>query len=343
MMKKTAIITIFSVCFFTTIIAAANEYKVSWVELVTRTLEDNTVESVFWFDFLELDSLYLIDNIVESVTITTPDGSKISKVPTYIEWQRTEFRGQDHNSNGIIDIDMDEYTPRTPHSAMEYEIIASNKPHLAGNYSIDIVCKNGQHLNATGNVTAGLSQPDLFGVTDIVARFDQSSGLLNVSWTPPISYPKDTVTEVRLKRFDSNGNDRHIMYRVRELPASTTSHTFFQWESNAIRQFSAYIQLSIYVKTKYEGEGVIASSSHAYTTQEYRVENYNLIPTEIPSQNQSSDFATVNSDLSIQLPNTKIGETFYELKLNPLEDSESPLGYHWELDIDSFSVKYPSK
>jgi len=265
--------------------AIASDYWIEYFDIQTRTYAGGSPETYFWFNILDANDYNFppMESVVESVTITYPDGSQQSFTPELIPWCHSEWRGSDNNPrNGIIEPDQGEYE-KYVNSGIDYEIISPVSPHVPGTYLLEVTCTNGQLLSFNQTVDAGMTAVDLPPVTNVTASFNPGSGLFQVSWDlPETGYPPEAAIQIRVDRFEKDGGKRHARFRVKNLPAGQLIYTFFKWESDLLRLYIPYINVK--VRTYMHARASMAQSD----VKEYAIDGTDLTPTTITAISEPS-------------------------------------------------------
>ena len=267
-----------------------SRYVIGYFDVSTRTYAGGSPETYFWFTVNDSEDYGFppMESVVESATIIFPDGSRQTFTPDFTGWCHSEFRGNDNNRNGIIDLDQGEYE-KFVNSDMEYEILSPVSPHTAGTYTLELLFKNGETATFSLTVSEGKSAVDWPPVTDLRAGFDPETGLLRVEWTlPGMEFPPDAWIDVRIEIFEQDGGQRYIRFRRSRFATATDYVDLFRWESDYIRLYSPYINVRVRV---YSNQGINVAQSEV---KEYAVNGYTLVPTEITAIDAP---ATLSDDL----------------------------------------------
>ncbi len=225
------------------------DYYIGYIDIQTRTNAGSAPQTVFWFTIRDANYYHAptLESVVDSVTITFPDGEEHTFfAPDLIASCKTVRESRDDNpQDGIIDPFAGEYETRAACYA-EYEVISPISPHAAGTYEMQVTCNNGQILSSLPlYVEAGMTAAELPPVTNITASFNPD-GLFQVSWDlPEGGYPSGARIQVRVERYENRIFSRYDRFDVRNLPINQTSHTFFKWESDILRLYTGYIEVKV--------------------------------------------------------------------------------------------------
>ncbi len=253
-------------------------YSIEYFNVVTMTKDGGDPNTFFQFNILDSDNYNFatVANVVQSVTVTYPDNSKVSYTPKIVRWNLVELQSTDTDRNGAIDVTGGEYQTRA-NLGWRYQILSQISPHAAGTYHLEVTCTNGQVLVKDTTVGAGMDATGWPPVTGLTAAFTPA-GLLQLAWNlPSTPYPADSSIEIRLDAYGADGQPANIRFRVNNLPPTLTGYTSFKWESDAVRLLSPYISVQVRVNSA-AGENVAKT-----VWQEYAVVDGGLTPTVIPT------------------------------------------------------------
>jgi hypothetical protein len=233
---------------FTVSYVFSEDYYISYFDIITKHEGTNTkVELYFRICIANGYGLSPAKNIVESCSLTLPDGQSIAFTPSVFETGgRTEFAFSDNNQNTIFELS--EYTVRSSSWMDHYHAFSDINPHLGGTYTLIVFCDNGQTISKTlNNVPAGLSIQELPPVTDLTLDMNSSNGEILMSWINH-STVNDSNIQLRFYLY-KDGYPQNLLYRFNNLPPNTTSVTipsrFSDWLKNTdtgINQFQLQIR-----------------------------------------------------------------------------------------------------
>jgi hypothetical protein len=304
-MRKTFMVAALLVPFVLCNSVSAANYSIRLDEIVTVTYPDNIPRTGIWFTMQDLADYTFppVESVVKSLTIADQNGQsgtyRFVETPPYnlnenpsdkpedivrLEpYYISEWRGNDQNSNGIIEPYQGEYGTRL-NAEWQYGIITRNLPVTGGTYVLSVDTGTQTIYRTVSGVPAGIPMPP---VTDINAKFD-ADGRFNVAWKIPDVYVNNSAAyqnakiQIRVDRYAPDGNKRYWRERVDNLPLFLNgnkfdNYTFFKWESDVLRVYAPY---NPYIKVQVR---IILQNSRGVSDwKEFKIDGSTVTPTIIP-------------------------------------------------------------
>lgn len=254
------------------------------VDTITQGVQSPSIRFRFQIRDYEDYGTRVMDNVIQTVTITDPDNNLLPDLPVppvrHIR-RLTDWVSTDKNGDGNIDPYSGEFENKY-YDTYEYRIYYLEPPHIAGIYKLKVQCTNGQELLIDSeHLATGVILPQ---VTDVTTAFD-TDGRLMVSWTPnqTYPYPTDTQLEVRVTPYGIDGGNLHHRMRARKLPMKNIPmlpngkqyHKFiFKEMSDILREIYPYIAVRVQTSS--------GPNRAEPSPKTYRIDGSNLTPATIP-------------------------------------------------------------